>query len=147
MFHPLRVLCLLACVAGWSIPAAAQAVWRCGDTYSQNPCPGGKPVAAQDARDAGQRAQTDGAVRRDARVADEMERSRLKEEGKPAPAYIPAAKGDATGPEDDRTRSVRPAKRTADFGAIEPRKPRPPKEPKKPAGKKKKAKKSGATAA
>ena len=73
MFHPLRVLCLLACVAGWSIPAAGQTVWRCGDTYSQRPCPGGKEVPAQDARDAAQRAQTGNAARRDAKLADEME--------------------------------------------------------------------------
>ena len=123
MFHPLRVLCLLACVAGWSIPAAGQTVWRCGDTYSQKPCPGGREVPAEDARDAGQRAQTSGAARRDAKVADEMEKARLKEEAKPAPAYIPPSRAEASAADGDRTRSTATAKRTADFGAIEPRKP------------------------
>lgn len=143
MFHPLRVLCLLACVAGWSIPAAGQPVWRCGDTYSQKPCPGGRQVQAEDARDAGQRAQTSGAARRDAKLADEMEKTRLKEEAKPAPAYIPPAKAEASGADGDRTRSAATAKRTADFGAIEPRKPGQVKAKAK-AVKKKKAKKAGA---
>ena len=74
-------LCLLAaaCVA----PAAAQNIYRCGDSYSQRPCPGGTVVEAEDERSAGQRSQTSQAAQRDARMADAMEKARLKEEAKP----------------------------------------------------------------
>ncbi len=139
MFHPLRVLCLLACVAGWSIPAAGQPVWRCGDTYSQKPCPGGRQVPAEDARDAGQRAQTSSAARRDAKLADEMEQARLKEEAKAAPAYIPPPKAGDPADQGDRTRSMAVAKKPAHFTAVSPKKPGESKPSKKAA----KAKKSG----
>lgn len=139
MFHPFRVLCLLACVAGWSIPAAGQTVWRCGDTYSQKPCPGGKAVEAEDARDAGQRAQTSSAARRDAKLADEMEKARLKEEAKAAPAYIPPPKSEDPADQGDRTRSMAVAKKPAHFTAVSPKKPGEA----KPAKKAAKAKKQG----
>ena len=139
MFHPFRVLCLLACVAGLSIPAAGQTVWRCGDTYSQKPCPGGRQVQAEDSRDAGQRAQTSSAARRDAKLADEMEKARLKEEAKAAPAYIPPPKAEDPADRGDRTRSMAVAKKPAHFTAVSPKKPGEPKSSKKAA----KAKRSG----
>ena len=48
----LALLCagLFAC----AVPAAAQGVYRCGNTYSQQPCPGGKEVAVEDERSAAQ---------------------------------------------------------------------------------------------
>lgn len=137
--HSSRVLCLLACVAGWSIPEAGQTVWRCGDTYSQKPCPGGKEVPAEDSRDAGQRAQTSSAARRDAKLADEMEKARLKEEAKAAPAYIPPPKAEDPADQGDRTRSMAVAKKPAHFTAVSPKKPGEPKPSKKAA----KAKKTG----
>ncbi|HWI83864.1 hypothetical protein [Ramlibacter sp.] len=137
MFHPLRVLCLLACVASWSIPAAAGEVWRCGDTYSNQPCPGGKLVPAQDARSADQRAQTNQAVRRDAKVADEMEKARLKEEAKPVAAAIPSPREEPVPPAAaDRTVSGAVAKKPAYFTAVSPRKAEASKSPKKKARKK-----------
>ena len=139
MFHSFRVLCLLACVAGWSIPAAGQAVWRCGDSYSQKPCPGGRQVPAGDSRDAGQRAQTSSAARRDAKLADEMEKARLKEEAKAAPAYIPPPKAEDPADQGDRTRSMGVAKKPAHFTAVSPKKPGAAKPTKKTA----KAKKTG----
>lgn len=139
MFHPFRVLCLLACVAGWSIPAAGQTVWRCGDTYSQKPCPGGKAVQAEDSRDPGQRAQTSSAARRDAKLADEMEKARLKEEAKAAPAYIPPPKAEGPADHGDRTRSMAVAKKPAHFTAVAPKKPGEAKPTKKAA----KAKQAG----
>jgi len=71
-------------------PATAQNIYRCGDSYSQRPCPGGTVVEAKDERNAGQRSQTSQAAQRDARMADAMEKARLKEEAKPVSAYIPA---------------------------------------------------------
>lgn len=68
--------------------AVAQPVYRCGDSYSQRPCPGGTVVQAEDERSAAQRAQTRQAAQRDAKTADAMEKARLKEEAKAAPALI-----------------------------------------------------------
>jgi hypothetical protein len=84
----MAVLAAAACIA----PAGAQDVYRCGDSYSQKPCPGGNAVQVEDARSASQMSQTGQAAQGDARLADAMEKSRLKEEAKPAQAYIPPAK-------------------------------------------------------
>jgi hypothetical protein len=77
------VLTVLAVMA--SAPAPAQ-VWRCGTTYSEQPCEGGRPMAAQDARSAAQQSDASRAARRaarrDARLAENMERDRLQHEAK-----------------------------------------------------------------
>lgn len=106
-------LTLMALLAATSLaPAAAQDIYRCGDAYSQQPCPGGSVVEAGDARSASQRSQASQAARRDAKLADSMEKARLKEEAKPVSAYIPPKQEAAA-------RKVKPA----DFTAVVPRKP------------------------
>ena len=82
------VALLLALCAHW--PVQAQPVYRCGDSYSNQPCPGGVVVPADDSRSAAQRAQTDAATKRDAQSAQAMEKERLKQEAVPAQATIPA---------------------------------------------------------
>lgn len=141
MFHQARVLCLLACVAGWSIQGLTQPVYRCGDTYTNQPCPGGREVQADDPRTPAQRAQTAEAAKRDARLADEMEKTRLKQEAKaPVPPTLsPPAAEPAPEPASDRTSSPMRAKKPAYFTAVSPKKPgtKPTKvAKKKPAGKK-----------
>jgi hypothetical protein len=101
---------LLAAV--WLVPAGAQNIYRCGDSYSQKPCPGGTVVQAEDPRSASQRSQTTQAAERDARTADAMEKARIKEEAKPqAQVHIPPAKQQAV---------ARKAKEPAPFRAIAP---------------------------
>jgi hypothetical protein len=78
-----------------ALPAAAQGVYRCGETYSQQPCPGGTPVQAAQGPSAAEQTRAREAARRDAKIADTMEKARMKEEAKPAPAYIPPAKSEA----------------------------------------------------
>jgi hypothetical protein len=73
---------LLAAAAG---AAHAQTVYRCGNTYSQQPCAGARTVAVEDARTPQQAAQSTASTRRDADLADAMEKQRLEEE-KRAPA-------------------------------------------------------------
>jgi hypothetical protein len=113
-------LCLLAavCVA----PAAAENIYRCGDSYSQRPCPGGTVVEAEDERSASQRSQTSQAAQRDAKIADAMEKARLKEEAKSvSAAYIPST---AQAPETASKPAVaRQAKNPAYFTAVAPGKP------------------------
>jgi hypothetical protein len=68
--------------------AGAQIVWRCGSTYSQAPCAQGVPVAASDARSAAQAQEAAAAARRDAKTADSMEKTRLAQQAKAAPAGV-----------------------------------------------------------
>jgi hypothetical protein len=80
-------LCALA-----AAPSVAQTIYRCGDTYSQQPCTGARtiePDAYQPS--AAERARAAAATRRDAALADAMEKERLRQEAQPA-AYVPPAK-------------------------------------------------------
>ena len=60
--------------------AEAQNAYRCGNSYSQTPCPGGVPVDADDSRSKAQKAQSESVIKRDVRTADSMERTRLQQE-------------------------------------------------------------------
>ena len=94
----LSVAALCACGSG----AIAQNVYRCGDSYSQQPCAGGTVLQADDARSEEQRRQARVAAERDARAGDALEKARLKQEAMaaPGPAASPrlAAASDATRP-------------------------------------------------
>jgi hypothetical protein len=133
----MAALGLAAC--GWIAPAAAQAIYRCGDSYSQQACAGGARVQAEDPRTAGQRSQTTLAVERDAKAADAMEKARLKEEDKPVQAYIPPAKVQDGSPDDASMAKPAAGKKPDRFAAVAPKKPGQAK-----ARKKKKAKKPAA---
>jgi hypothetical protein len=69
-------------IAAYAIPAGAtgQNVYRCGDTYSQKPCPDGVVVDVQDARTPAQKAESDALIKRDSAAANAMEKTRLKAE-------------------------------------------------------------------
>jgi hypothetical protein len=107
-FH--RAALLLALCAHW-LPAQAQNVYRCGESYSNQPCAGATVVPTDDPRSAAQRAQTDAATRRDARSAQVLEHERLKQEGKPV------------APPTDRTLTKARPKKPELFTAVAPRKP------------------------
>jgi len=111
---------LLCAALGWVLPAAAQPIYRCGDSYSQQPCPGGKVVEVDDSRSASQKAQTDQAVRRDAKAAETLEKARLKDEATPAQVLLPPAK-----PQDAPLKSVAmpTLKKPDQFTAVAPKKP------------------------
>jgi hypothetical protein len=83
---------LVALVAAMAASAAthAQAIYRCADGYSQQPCAEGRALPAPPAPPAlTDRAQAGQAAARDARLADQMEKERLREEARPASVYIP----------------------------------------------------------
>ena len=110
--------------AGWSwvAPAQAEAVYRCGDSYSQKPCPGGKVVEVEDTRSASQRTEASLAAQRDAKTADAMEKARLKEEAKPAQVSMPAPK--ATEANDKRKPAAKgKTKKPDQFTAVAPKSP------------------------
>jgi hypothetical protein len=131
----LAALLLPAVLAGWMHPAAAQPIYRCGDSYSQKPCPGGRVVEADDARSASQKSQTDQAARRDAQAAEAMEKARLKEEARPAPLVMPPAKP----AEPVKPVAASAAKKPATFTAVAPKKPGDASGKKKKKAKKKEA--------
>ena len=79
-YNTMLAAAVAACA--WLSPAAGQTVYRCGDSYSQQPCPDARPVPAEDARTAAQRKESLQATQRDAQAAHRMEEARLKD-----PAY------------------------------------------------------------
>ncbi|MBA2676623.1 hypothetical protein [Ramlibacter sp.] len=95
----LAVLLLAALGAG---TASAQTVYRCGNSYSQKPCPGGAAVDAADPRSAAQAADTTAAAQRNARAAETLEKERLAQEKRAAPPVIvPRPQATAGSPQAD----------------------------------------------
>ena len=90
-----RPAALLFCMA--ALGAQAQAVYRCGNTYSSTPCPQGKVVEATDFRTAAQRAEARRLAADDQRLAADMRHERLVNQAMQKPALasslsaIPAA--------------------------------------------------------
>ena len=123
MTRPVHRAALLLALSTLWLTVQAQNVYRCGESYSNTPCPGAKVVPTDDPRSPAQRAQTDAATRRDARSAQVLESERLKEEGKPAQAIIPPAKPEPAAPATDRTLSKAKAKKPGLFTAVAPKKP------------------------
>ena len=106
--------------------AAGEEIYRCGDTYSQKPCPGGRAIEAADPRSASQGAQASQAAKRDAKTADAMEKARLKEEAKPAPVVVLSGKtinqrAEAPKPAASAKGKSSKGKKPADFKAVGPK--------------------------
>ncbi|MEK9803190.1 MAG: hypothetical protein VW475_07305 [Curvibacter sp.] len=78
MKTPSRLLMILVLACG--TVAQAQTVYRCGNSYSQTPCPGGSTVDATDSRTPEQRKAHEASVRQEKRAGDALEKNRLKEE-------------------------------------------------------------------
>lgn len=82
-----------------AMAASAQVTYRCGNSYSQSPCPDAVIVDTRDARTNAQKAQTDVATQRDVRVANALEKARLLQESKDRAANAaskPASPASAT---------------------------------------------------
>jgi hypothetical protein len=84
-------MALVALGATALIPAFADTIYRCGDSYSQQPCANGRVLTTDEGRGSIDARASRQAAQRDAALADTMEKARLKEEAKPANAYIPVA--------------------------------------------------------
>lgn len=77
--------------------------WRCGNTYTDQPCTGGKALDLDDARDADQKRAADASTREAQAAADRMKSDRLRLEARqPRPILIDArpkeSKKTPTGP-------------------------------------------------
>jgi hypothetical protein len=73
--HAIAAIALCAAAA-----AGAQTIYRCGNSYSEDPCAGATVVAVAPAPSAAEAAATRDEVRREAQLADEMHAARIKEE-------------------------------------------------------------------
>ena len=104
MFKPVHCIAVLLALSACWVPASAQDVYRCGHSYSNLPCPGGIVVATADPRSATQRAQTEAATRRDTKLAQLLQKDRLKLEADAAPAIIlaPMKAAEPTVPLEDK---------------------------------------------
>lgn len=74
-----KTIFLIAIIA-LSTSATAQTIYKCGNTYSENSCPGGVIIPAALTPDPAQKMAADQATRRDALAADQMEKARLQQE-------------------------------------------------------------------
>lgn len=78
----------LACGIALAQPST---IYRCGDSYSSQPCAGGREIAAETPSPTGaERRDAAAAAQRDARIADSLEKERLKQEARPSSSYIPS---------------------------------------------------------
>lgn len=79
----LKPLLLAACALAsslFSAAAGAQTTYKCGNSYSQQPCPGGTVIDTADPRTSAQKKQAEQAIQRNAKLASELEKSRLQQE-------------------------------------------------------------------
>ena len=102
------VLCL-AGAAAW-----AQTVYRCGNSYSQTPCPNAVALDVADPRTPAQRDEAAAAAARDAQTANALESSRLAEEARLEAARTREAKSAAIA----RLAAEKKAQREADANRI-----------------------------
>lgn len=95
---PLTALSLLLCLATSAGHAATPPVYRCGNAYSETPCPAAKVLEVADARSAAQRAEADRVVSNDRRLAADMRRDRLADEALLKPTGASSLSGVAAKP-------------------------------------------------
>jgi hypothetical protein len=74
------LLILLSAGAAVASSAAATQTWRCGNTYTDQPCKGGRAVDSDDTRAPDQRREADAATREARAAAERLERDRIREE-------------------------------------------------------------------
>ena len=81
---------ILISLASVSQGLQAQNIYKCGNSYSQTPCPGASPLSIDDTRTAAQKQQADAATRSNTELAQSLEKTRIAQE-KMAAAQSPAA--------------------------------------------------------
>ena len=94
------------------LTATAQAVYRCGNSYSDAPCAGASVLAINDSRSPAQKAQTDAATGQTRMLAQQMERERLALEKSAMSVRSPATrhKGDSAAKPSSRAATAKTAK-------------------------------------
>ena len=111
---------ILVAACALSMGAAAQNVYKCGQTYSQTPCPDGVPVNVDDGRSAAQKAQSQAVARQDAKTADAMRKERLAQEKRDLAANQPKPMASAATGSKPAASKPNPKKKTDEFTADVP---------------------------
>ena len=82
------IVCMAICTWLGTVQAQeASGAWRCGNTYSDQPCKGGRPVALDAAPSPDQAREAERSTQRTQAAADRMERDRLRRD-KAAPSPL-----------------------------------------------------------
>jgi hypothetical protein len=116
--YKIAILAMAACC--WCVSpeaVAGTAAWRCGNTYSDRPCPDGKPLALDDTRDAAQKREADRTTREALAAGDQLERERLRQEKAQAdrqPTLIDSRPA-APKPEADSAKKKKKGKKDPDY--------------------------------
>jgi hypothetical protein len=107
----MKTVSLILGIAAMSLCAglSAQTVYRCGNSYSQTPCPGGSTVDATDSRTPEQRKAHEASVKHEKRAGNTLEQTRLKEE---ATAQRAAEKADKAQRDADKAAQKAAAKKS-----------------------------------
>ncbi len=142
MRHGILKAITLIAICAMPTWANAQNAYRCGNTYSQTPCPNGKTLDVTDSRTADQKKQTDAATASSAKAGDALEKARLAQEKRDLAAnkarpvmVVPAAAPKVATEPQPRAHAKRKKKTSPYFTAQAPRE----KKEKKPAKAKKNA--------
>jgi hypothetical protein len=80
MKHTLHIATISIAICVMNTGAIGQNVYRCGNNYSQKPCPDGVVVDVEDARTPTQKAEADAKTRREVAQVQAIEKTRQKEE-------------------------------------------------------------------
>ena len=83
-------------------PARAQTIYKCGESYSAQACPGGVIVNVTDQRTSDQKDQADRATARDLKTANALESARLQQEAKDLAANTPPQQALSIQPKSDK---------------------------------------------
>jgi hypothetical protein len=78
-----------------STRAGAEEVYRCGNTYSQKPCPDAVKVEVEDSRTPAQKAEADAKTRRETAQVQAIDKARQKEEAQQRAANAKLAAAEA----------------------------------------------------
>ena len=76
----MRAACLALLGAVTFAPVQGQTVYRCGQSYSNEPCPQGRAIDVQDIRTEAQRGESMAAHERQGLMADQLAEHRVREE-------------------------------------------------------------------
>ena len=118
MRHPLLNVMVLVVLSVSSSGAGAQQIYRCGDSYSQTPCPDGVVIDATDGRTKVQKTQADLATERAERTAAALEKARLQQE-KATAAHAPKVKAKASAPASKNRNSQARKKKESEYFTVQ----------------------------
>lgn len=125
MTRPIHLFLLLAALALAATDASGQTVFRCGNSYAQQPCAGGSAVDASDPRSPDQAAVAGKVAAGDAKRAEALEKARLAQEKNAPKALVigPQAKPEDPPMADAKDKPKAKPGKLEQFTAVEPRKP------------------------